>query len=66
MKVLTRDLPNGAKHKFVFIPSRLQNNLILMRNDPGYINRLYLVGSDALVRAWLEGDWSVIAGVFLS
>lgn len=64
LKILERKLPNDSIHRYVFIPSRLQNNLILLRNDPGYINRLYLVGSPQLVRAWLEGDWSAIEGAF--
>lgn len=64
MRVLERTLPNGRKHKFVFIPSRIQDNRKLLENDPDYINRLYLVGSKELVRAWLEGDWNVIAGAF--
>lgn len=64
MRILTRKLPNGREHRYVFIPSKLQNNLMLMQRDPDYINRLYLVGSEALVQAWLDGDWSVIAGAF--
>lgn len=64
MKVLTRHLPNGAEHKYVFIPSKVENNRILLAQDPGYVNRLYLVGSDALVKAWLEGDWNVVEGAF--
>lgn len=62
MKALSRQLPNGDAHKYVFIPSRLENNRILTQNDPGYVNRLYLVGNAELVRAWLEGDWNVVAG----
>lgn len=61
---LIRMLPNGAEHRYIYIPSRVQDNRILLNNDPTYINRLYLVGSDALVRAWLEGDWSVVTGAF--
>jgi hypothetical protein len=64
MKILTRNLPNGKEHRYVFIPSRLQHNRMLTYNDPDYVNRLYLVGSEELVRAWLDGDWSVIAGAF--
>lgn len=45
----------------VFIPSRLQNNQYLGED---YIARLRSVGSKELVRAWLEGDWSVIEGAF--
>lgn len=64
MQVLTRDLPNGAKHNYVYIPSRVQDNKVLLHTDPSYINRLYLVGSPELVRAWLEGDWNVVSGAF--
>lgn len=48
----------------MFIPSKVQDNKILMRNDPGYIARLHEIGSPELVRAWLEGDWSVITGAY--
>lgn len=61
---LIRELPNGAQHHAVYIPSRIQDNTVLLKQDPGYVNRLYLVGSVELVRAWLEGDWNVIAGAF--
>lgn len=50
--------------KRMFIPSRLQDNKILMENDPEYIETLRELGSEELVRAWLEGDWSVITGAF--
>jgi hypothetical protein len=50
--------------KRVFIPSRVSDNAILLNNDPGYIGRLKQSGSESLVRAWLEGDWSVIEGAF--
>jgi predicted phage terminase large subunit-like protein len=42
----------------VFIPSRLQDNRMLMEKDPGYIDRLKASGPSWLVRAWLEGDWN--------
>lgn len=64
MRVLTRQLPNGKAHRFVYIPSRVQNNRILLESDPDYINRLYLVGSPELVRAWLDGDWDAIEGAY--
>lgn len=50
--------------KRMFIPSRLTDNHILMSNDPEYIDTLRELGSPELVRAWLEGDWSVITGAF--
>lgn len=61
---LIRQLPNGSEHHYIYIPSRVQDNRILLNNDPTYIDRLYLVGSDTLVRAWLDGDWSVVTGAF--
>lgn len=64
MKVLTRVLPNGGKHRYVYIPSKIQDNRILLDNDPEYINRLHLVGSKQLVEAWLNGDWDAIEGAF--
>ena len=48
----------------VFIPSKISDNQLLMRNDPTYILRLRQSGSEALVRAWLEGDWNIIDGAF--
>lgn len=46
------------------IPSRIGDNRILVESDPGYVDRLRLVGGAELVRAWLEGDWSAIEGAF--
>lgn len=51
-------------HVRLFIPSKLQDNKILMRADPNYIAELEATGSPELVRAWLEGDWSVVAGAY--
>ena len=48
----------------VFIPSKISDNLLLMRNDPTYILRLKQSGSAALVQAWLEGNWDIIDGAF--
>ena len=63
-QILTETLPNGEVEKRVFIPAKVGDNKILMANDPSYVNNLYQVGSDALVRAWLNGDWDVIEGAF--
>ena len=46
----------------VFIPSRLSDNRLLMDKDPGYADRLRASGPPWLIRAWLEGDWNVVAG----
>lgn len=50
----------------VFIPSRVTDNKILLKNDPGYIDRLRGVGSPELVRAWLEGDWNAVVGAYFT
>lgn len=63
-KVVQRVLSNGAIHKMAVIPSRITDNRVLLNGDPDYVNRLHLVGSAALVRAWLEGDWTAIEGAF--
>lgn len=63
-KVVQRLLGNGEYHKAAVIPSRITDNRVLLDGDPGYINRLHLVGSAALVRAWLDGDWSAVEGAF--
>jgi len=48
----------------VFIPSKIGDNVLLMRNDPTYILRLRQSGSEALVKAWLEGNWDIVDGAF--
>ena len=37
-----------------FIPARIADNKILLGRDPGYVDRLQMVGSPQLVKAWLE------------
>ena len=53
------DPESGMKR--VYIPSRVHDNHYL---GTEYVNRLRASGSPELVRAWLEGDWSVISGAF--
>lgn len=48
----------------VFIPSRLEDNPLLMQGDPQYEARLYVAGGPALARAWRFGDWDVLAGQY--
>lgn len=45
----------------VYIPSRLKDNRFL---GADYEANLHMSGNEAIVRAWLDGDWSVIAGAF--
>ncbi len=46
----------------VFIPSLFRDNPALAENDPMYLSRLKESGPDWLVKAWIEGDWNIIAG----
>ena len=48
-----------------FIPSRLEDNQILMRNDPSYETRL-MDDAPHLVRALRFGDWDIVVGQVLS
>jgi hypothetical protein len=56
-KVLTDD--TGLER--IYIPSRVGDNRFL---GADYVQRLRASGSPELVRAWLEGDWSVVSGAF--
>lgn len=50
----------------MFIPSKTTDNQILLLSDPEYRNRIKAStgGNDALRKAWLEGDWNIVAGAF--
>ena len=50
----------------VFIPSKLGDNMLLLRNDPTYVLRLRQSGSEALVKAWLEGNWDIVDGAYFN
>lgn len=59
---LLKDALSGMRR--MFIRSKLSDNKILLDSDPHYSDRLRSLGSPELVRAWLEGDWSVVQGAF--
>lgn len=48
----------------VFIPSRLEDNLVLVESDPDYWRRVEAAaaGNQALLKAWREGRWDIVAG----
>ncbi len=46
----------------IFIPAKLKDNQLLLKNDPQYVNRLKASGPEWLVKAWLEGNWDIVAG----
>jgi len=45
-----------------YMPARLADNPSLLRDDPLYAQRLAGLGDPLLVRAMLDGDWSIVAG----
>jgi hypothetical protein len=51
----------NTKLQRIYIPSRVSDNAYL---GDEYVQRLKASGSAELVRAWLEGDWSVVSGAF--
>jgi hypothetical protein len=46
-----------------FIPAKLADNPHLTKDDPTYADRLRGLGTDSLVRAMLDGDWDIVAGM---
>lgn len=50
-----------ARRERVYIPARVTDNAYL---GSDYVTTLQMSGSPELVRAWLEGDWNVIAGAY--
>src|SRR5262252_5305849 len=57
---IIRDPVTGLER--VFIPSRVDNNRYI--DVEAYKQRLRASGSQELVKAWLDGDWSVTLGAF--
>lgn len=45
-----------------YLPAKLSDNAALLRDDPHYADKLEGLGDPILVRAMLDGDWSVAAG----
>lgn len=45
-----------------FIPSKVTDNPALLKADPNYVNQLKGSGPEWLVKAWLDGNWDIIAG----
>ena len=54
-----------TKKKRIFVPSKIEDNPVLMKTDPSYVNWLEGLPPD-LRRAWREGDWGVFAGQFFN
>lgn len=61
---LFTDQDSGFKR--MFVPSKTSDNQILLQADPRYTDRIRAAtgGNEALRKAWLEGDWNIVAGAF--
>lgn len=55
--------PGENPENYQFIPARVYDNPILMKNNPEYVQTL-LALPDHLRRAHLEGDWDVLEGQY--
>lgn len=58
------DPDTKARTERVFIPSKLSDNLALMKNDPHYRDKVAASagGNKALLEAWMNGNWDIVAG----
>ena len=54
-------IPNEDGTERVAIHGSIHENLILLANDPAYLNMLK-AQSGVRRKAWLEGDWNIVAG----
>jgi Terminase large subunit, T4likevirus-type, N-terminal len=50
--------------KRIFIPSKVRDNQYLDQDK--YVAQLRMSGSEQLVKAWLDGDWSQVENAFFS
>lgn len=45
-----------------FVPAKAKENIVMMRNDPKYGERIMGLGDDRLALAYLEGNWDLEEG----
>jgi hypothetical protein len=51
--------------KIQFIPAKVYDNVVLMKNDPNYVKRLENLPENEK-RAFLHGDWDIFAGQYFT
>lgn len=56
-------LPEEEPDDYAFVQALVQDNEVLMKNDPGYLKKLKAL-PEKLRKAWLEGRWDVFSGQF--
>lgn len=56
-------IPRTGRYRTrIFIPARLEDNQVLMSQDPGYEDRLESMADPNIRRALRDGDWDILAG----
>ena len=45
-----------------FVPAKSRENVVMLRNDPNYDQRIMGLGDDRLAQAYLEGNWDLEEG----
>ena len=55
--------PGEDPNDYAFVQALVQDNSILMQNDPEYLKNLQAL-PEKLRKAWLEGRWDVFSGQF--
>jgi len=53
---------SGGTYTRIFIPAKLDDNRILMKNDPGYADRVYELNDQRLAEALRNGNWDIVVG----
>jgi hypothetical protein len=62
-RVIRETDEDGGTNERVAIHGYLEENRVLLHADPGYKSRLrQSATSESMERAWLHGDWDIIAG----
>ena len=49
-----------------YVPARSKENVVMLRNDPNYSERIMGLGDDRLALAYLEGNWDLEEGAAFS
>ena len=62
MEVQNLQFPDNRIQTRVFIPMKISDNPILLKSDPGYIDRITQSCPKWLLSAWLDGSWDIVAG----
>lgn len=63
--VFTAPVQDGGMSR-EYVPAKSRENIIMLRNDPKYSERIMGLGDDRLAHAYLEGNWDLEEGAAFS